>query len=67
MTAAYSKTETSGSFVGFGAANDRDDEFILVITKSTSTELEGTFSGKLYNESEGTETTVTNGKIAAKF
>ncbi len=67
MTAAYSKTALSGSSVAFAAANDRDNEFTIVVTKSTATEIEATFSGTLYNETTSTNTTVTNGKLAAKF
>jgi len=66
MSVAYTKTDGSTA-VGFAAANDRDNAFTLVITKSTDTELEGTFSGTLYNEDNATTTTVTNGKVAAKF
>ena len=66
MTTAYTKTD-GGTAKGFAAANDRDNEFTLVITKATATELEGTFSGTLYNEDDNTTTSVTNGKVAAKY
>ncbi len=67
MTTAYTKTD-GGSATGFAAANDdRGNQFILVITKATATEIEGTFSGTLYNEDTNTTTSVTNGKVAAKY
>ena len=66
MNTAYTKTDGSTTS-GFAASNDRDNKFVLVITKATATELEGTFSGTLYNEDSGTTTSVTNGKLAAKY
>lgn len=66
MSVSYSKTDGSSSS-GFAASNDRDNEFTLVVTKSTATEMEATFSGTLYNETTSTTTSVTNGKLAAKF
>ena len=66
-TVSYSKTDISGATVAGAAANDRDNQFTIVITKSTATELEATFSGTLYNEDDETSFPVTNGKLAAKF
>ena len=39
----------------------------VTITKLTSTEIEGTFSGKFINEDKGTSTMVSSGKFAGKF
>lgn len=67
MTTAYTKTDGAGA-IGYAASNDdRGNAFTLIVTKSTATEIEATFSGTLYNEDDATTTTVTNGKLAAKF
>lgn len=60
-TFAYTKGST-----GWAAAPAEND-FTLVVTKATATEIEGTFSGKANNDSEHTEVTITNGKFAAKY
>jgi hypothetical protein len=39
----------------------------LTITKLTSAEVEGTFSGNFYNDNSRTSCDVTNGKFAGKF
>ncbi|MEZ5055275.1 MAG: hypothetical protein R2807_11030, partial [Chitinophagales bacterium] len=58
-------TYTKGS-TGWAAAPS-EQEFTIEITKATSTEIEGTFSGKTVNETDLTEVNITNGKFAAKY
>lgn len=43
------------------------DHFTIVVTKATSTEIEGTFSGTAHNDDAGTDVTISNGKFAAKY
>ena len=52
---------------GKGWAAADGDDFTVNITKSTATEIEGTFSGKMINETEKTTITVSEGKFAGKF
>ena len=56
---------TSGK--GWAASSNNDDDFIYIITKATATELEGTFSGNMHNDDDGTSIKVTNGSFKAKF
>lgn len=50
-----------------GWAADVSPVFTVVVTKSTATEIEGTFSGILNNDDLGNQVTVKDGKFAAKF
>ncbi len=43
------------------------DHFTIIVTKATSTEIEGTFSGTAHNDDAGTDVTISNGKFAAKY
>ncbi|MCO5230659.1 MAG: hypothetical protein M9958_05845 [Chitinophagales bacterium] len=43
------------------------DNFTIVVSKATSTEIEGTFSGTLHNDSDGTDVTISKGTFAAKY
>lgn len=52
---------------GFAASSNNDDDFIFVVTKSTATEIEGTFSGNMHNDDAGTSVKITNGSFRAKF
>ncbi len=52
--------------VGWVAAPSEND-FTVVVTKATATEIEGTFSGKANNDSDKTEITISNGSFAAKY
>jgi hypothetical protein len=52
---------------GDGWASDSDPAFTVVVTKVSDSEIEGTFSGTLKNDSQSTTVTVTDGKFAAKF
>lgn len=56
---------TSGQ--GWSASSNNDDDFIYSITKATSTEIEGTFSGNMHNDTDNTTVKVTNGSFKAKF
>lgn len=49
------------------AATPSESEFTIVVTKATSTEIEGTFSGTVHNDTDGTDVTISNGKFAAKY
>lgn len=60
-TFAYTKGSTGW------AATPSESEFTIVVTTATSTEIEGTFSGTLHNDTDGTDVTITNGKFAAKY
>lgn len=50
-----------------GWAADVSPVFTVVVTKSTATEIEGTFSGVLNNDDLNNQVTVKDGKFAAKF
>lgn len=56
---------TSGK--GWSASSNNDDDFIYTITKATATELEGTFTGNMHNDDDGTSIKITNGSFKAKF
>lgn len=56
---------TSGK--GWSASSNNDDDFIYVVTKATATEIEGTFSGNMHNDTDNTSVKVTNGSFKAKF
>lgn len=68
-----SASNNSGDFAfsysngSVGWAADVSPVFTVVVTKSTSTEIEGTFSGILTNDDQGNQVTVKDGKFAAKF
>jgi hypothetical protein len=68
-----SASNNSGDFAfaysngSVGWAADVSPVFTVVVTKSTATEIEGTFSGILTNDDLGNEVTVKDGKFAAKF
>lgn len=68
-----SASNNSGDFAfsysngSVGWAADVSLVFTVVVTKSTSTEIEGTFSGILNNDDLGNQVTVKDGKFAAKF
>jgi major membrane immunogen (membrane-anchored lipoprotein) len=49
------------------AATPSESEFTIVVSKATSTEIEGTFSGTLHNDTDNTDVTISNGKFAAKY
>lgn len=55
---------TNGSL---GWAADVSPVFTVIVTRSTATEIEGTFSGILNNQDLGSQVTVKEGKFAAKF
>ncbi len=50
-----------------GWAADVSPVFTVIVTKSTATEIEGTFSGVLNNDDLGSQVTIQDGKFAAKF
>lgn len=56
---------TSGQ--GWTASSNNDDDFIYIVTKATATELEGTFSGNMHNDTDGTSIRITNGSFKAKL
>lgn len=56
---------TSGK--GWTASSNNDDDFIYNVTKATSTEIEGTFSGNMHNDTDGTSINITSGSFKAKF
>jgi len=60
----FSFSYSNGSL---GWAADVSPIFTVVVTKSTATEIEGTFSGSLINETLENQVSVTNGKFAAKY
>lgn len=60
-TFAYTKGATGW------AATPAESEFTIVVTKATSTEIEGTFSGTLHNDTDNNDVTITNGKFAGKY
>lgn len=68
-----SASNNSGDFAfsysngSVGWAADVSPVFTVVVTKSTSTEIEGTFSGVLKNDDLGNQVTVKDGKFAAKY
>jgi hypothetical protein len=68
-----SASNNSGDFAfsysngSVGWAADVDPVFTVVVTKSTATEIEGTFSGILNNDNFNTQVTIKDGKFAAKF
>jgi hypothetical protein len=68
-----SASNNSGDFAfsysngSLGWAADVSPVFTVVVTKSTATEIEGTFSGILNNDDLGNQVTVKDGKFAAKF
>ena len=49
------------------AATPSESEFSIVVSKATSTEIEGTFSGTVHNDTDGTDVTISNGRFAAKY
>lgn len=49
------------------AATPSESEFTIVVSKATSTEIEGTFSGTLHNDTDNTDVTISNGRFAAKY
>ncbi len=49
------------------AATPSESEFTIVVTKATTSEIEGTFSGTLHNDTDGTDVNITNGKFAGKY
>jgi outer membrane protein assembly factor BamE (lipoprotein component of BamABCDE complex) len=55
------------SNAGNGWAADQSKEFKVEVTKATSTEIEGTFSGILINETLKNQVAVSAGKFAAKY
>jgi hypothetical protein len=55
------------SNAGNGWAADQSQEFTIEVTKATSTEIEGTFSGILINETLNNQITVSGGTFAAKY
>lgn len=60
-TFAYTKGATGW------AASPSESEFTIVVTTATSEIIEGTFSGTLHNDTDGTDVTITNGKFAGKY
>ncbi|MBK7213227.1 MAG: hypothetical protein IPH88_08050 [Bacteroidales bacterium] len=68
-----SESNNSGDFAfsyskgADGWAADVSPVFTVVVTKSTATEIEGTFSGVLNNDNLGNQVTIKDGKFAAKF
>lgn len=60
----FSFSYSNGSL---GWAADVSPVFTVVVVKSTVTEIEGTFSGTLINETLGNQVSVTNGKFVAKY
>ncbi len=57
-------SSTNGTAAGDSYASESG---AVEITKLSSTEIEGTFSGKFVNEDKGTSITLSNGKFAGKF
>jgi hypothetical protein len=68
-----SESNNSGDFAfsysngSTGWAADVSPVFTVVVTKSTATEIEGTFSGVLTNDTDNTQVTIKDGKFAAKY
>jgi|APIni6443716594_1056825.scaffolds.fasta_scaffold49335_3 hypothetical protein len=68
-----SASNNSGDFAfsysngSVGWAADISPVFTVIVTKSTATEIEGTFSGILTNDDLGNQVTIKDGKFAAKF
>jgi hypothetical protein len=68
-----SASNNSGDFAfsysngSVGWAADVSPVFTIIVTKSTATEIEGTFSGILNNDDLGNQVTIKDGKFAAKF
>lgn len=52
---------------GWATGAGADEDFTVVVTKATATEVEGTFSGKMVNDEKKTSINVTNGSFKAKF
>lgn len=59
-TFSYSKGTT-------GWAAGPGDNFTIVVTKATATEIEGTFSGTAHNDDDMTTVTISNGKFYAVY
>lgn len=73
-TGTYSSaSNNSGDFAfsysngSVGWASDVSPVFTVIVTKSTATEIEGTFSGILNNDDLGNQVTIKDGKFAAKY
>lgn len=63
--AVFTYVHDNGS-TGWVASSDNTDDFIFVVTKSTTSEIEGTFSGNMHNDNK-TSITVSGGSFKAKF
>jgi hypothetical protein len=70
----YTSANNSSDYFGFSYSNgsvgwaaDVSPVFTVIVTKSTATEIEGTFSGILNNDNLGSQVTLKDGKFAAKF
>jgi len=73
-TGTYTSANSNSGYFSFsyingsvGWASDVSPVFTVIVTRSTATEIEGTFSGILNNDDLGNQVTVKDGKFAAKF
>lgn len=61
---SYAHQNGSG---GWATGSGADEAFTLTVTKSSSSEVEGTFSGTMRNDEKNSTINISNGSFKAKF